>query len=143
MDDIVVKFFLPMVPPTVTQQEHKVMVNRKTGRVQFYDPPELRAARAKLTGLVGKHAPVYPQPGPLQLVTKWIWPMEQDGQLSLPGTEYRWKTSKPDTDNLIKMLKDCMTRTGFWEDDSQVVSEVTQKFYGPKPGIYIEVVSLE
>ena len=143
MDDIVVKFFLPMVPPTVTQQEHKVMVNRKSGRVQFYDPPELRAARAKLTDRVGKHAPADPLQGPLQLVTKWIWPMEQDGQLSLPGTEYRWKTSKPDTDNLIKMLKDCMTRTGFWEDDAQVVSEVTQKFYGPKPGIYIEVVSLE
>ena len=143
MEDIVVKFFLPMVPPTVTQQEHKVMVNRKSGRVQFYDPPELRAARAKLTDLVGKHAPSDPLQGPLQLVTKWIWPMEQDGQLSLPGTEYRWKTSKPDTDNLIKMLKDCMTRTGFWEDDAQVVSEVTQKFYGPKPGIYIEVVSLE
>ena len=138
-----VKFFLPMIPPTVTQQEHKVMVNRKTGRVQFYDPPELRAARAKLTDLVGRYAPEQPLEGALQLVTKWIWPMEADGQIVLSGMEYRWKTSKPDTDNLIKMLKDCMTRTGYWKDDAQVVSEITQKFYGPKAGIYIEVVRMD
>lgn len=138
-----VKFFLPMIPPTVTQQEHKVMVNRKTGRVQFYDPPELRAARAKLTDLVGRYAPEQPLEGALQLVTKWIWPMETDGQGVLSGMEYRWKTSKPDTDNLIKMLKDCMTRTGYWKDDAQVVSEITQKFYGPRSGIYIEVVRMD
>ena len=40
--------------------------------------------------------------------------METDGQGVLCDMEYRWKTSKPDTDNLIKMLKDCMTRTGYW-----------------------------
>ena len=142
--NVAAQFFLPMIPPTVTQQEHKVMVNRKTGRVQFYDPPELRAARAKLTDMVERYAPEQPLEGALQLVTKWIWPIETDGQLSLPvpGTEWRWKTSKPDTDNLIKMLKDCMTRTGYWKDDAQVASEITQKFYGPKPGIYIEVTTV-
>ena len=84
-----VKFFLPMIPPTVTHQEHKVMVNRKTGWVQFYDPPELRAARAKLTDMVGRYAPEQPLEGALQLVTKWIWPMETDGQGVLSGMEYR------------------------------------------------------
>ena len=137
-----IEFFMPMIPPTVTQQEHKVMVNRKTGRVQYYDPPELRAARAKLTDMIGRYAPEQPLEGALQLVTKWIWPMETDGQIVLNGMEYRWKTSKPDTDNLIKMLKDCMTRTGYWKDDAQVASEITQKFYGPKPGIYIEVTTV-
>ena len=39
-----IEFFMPMIPPTVTQQEHKVTVSRKTGRVVFYDPPELKAA---------------------------------------------------------------------------------------------------
>lgn len=32
-----------------------------------------------------------------------------------------WRVTKPDTDNLQKMLKDCMTLTGFWNDDAQVV----------------------
>ena len=33
----------------------------------------------------------------------------------------KWKTSKPDVDNVAKLLIDCMTRCGFWVDDSQVV----------------------
>ena len=43
-----IEFFLPMVPPTVTAQEHKVSV--VNGKPRFYDPPELKVARSKLTG---------------------------------------------------------------------------------------------
>jgi Holliday junction resolvase RusA-like endonuclease len=40
---------------------------------------------------------------------------------------------------MIKLFKDCMTRCSFWDDDSQVCSEVTQKFYGCTSGIYVEI----
>ena len=40
-----IRFFLPMIPPSVTAQEHKVNVRGTTPR--FYDPPELCAAREK------------------------------------------------------------------------------------------------
>ena len=123
-----------MIPPTITQQEHKVTV--RNGKPVFYEPPDLKAARAKLTDAVGRFAPEEPMTGPLRLETKWIWQTED------PRGEPSWKISKPDTDNLIKMLKDCMTRTGYWKDDAQVASEITQKFYGPKPGIYIEVMKI-
>ena len=43
---------------------------------------------------------------------------------------------------MIKLLKDCMTKAGFWKDDSQVASEITEKFYGIYPGIYIKVREL-
>ena len=36
-----------------------------------------------------------------------------------------------------------MTKLHFWKDDAQVVSEITQRFYGPKAGIYIEVVRMD
>ena len=39
-----------------------------------------------------------------------------------------WRTSKPDTDNLEKALKDEMTRLHFWHDDAQVCSEIVEKF---------------
>lgn len=126
-----IEFFLPMKnPPTVTQQEHKVRV--VNGKPVFYEPAELREARQMLTDHLGRNAPSEKLTGPLQLVTKWIW----------SGDHYEYKTTKPDTDNLIKMLKDCMTRTGFWKDDAQVVSEITEKFYGPVPGIYVMVTEL-
>ena len=141
-----IEFFMPMIPPTTTQQEHKVTVNKRTGRIQFFDPPELKAARATLIDHVGRYAPEEPMTGPLQLITKWIWPMdpEREQMLSVIDPDrFAWKATRPDTDNLIKMLKDCMTRTGFWKDDAQVASEVTEKFLAHRPGIYVKVMRLQ
>lgn len=136
-----IEFFMPMIPPTITHQEHKVMV--RNGKPVFYDPPELKAARAKLTDAVGKFSPEYLLHGPVQLITKWIWPLEELPMIEKVDPNYfEWKTTKPDTDNLIKMLKDCMTKTGFWLDDCQVVSEVTEKMLSFTPGIYVKVVEL-
>lgn len=126
-------FFLPMVPPTVTHQEKKIRV--LNGKPVVYEPADLKAARAKLTGMVARYAPEHPLAGPLQLVTKWIWPARHP-------LLYEWKTSKPDTDNLIKLLKDCMTAAHYWNDDAQVASEITEKFYGQQPGIYVMIEEL-
>lgn len=135
-----IEFFLCMIPPTVTQQEHKVRV--VNGKPVFYEPPELRSARQLFMDSLIKHVPENPLDGPLQLITKWIWPIEDiSGQQRLEEC-WQWKTTKPDTDNLIKMLKDCMTRTHFWKDDAQVASEITEKFLSGKPGIYVKVVKL-
>lgn len=130
-----VLFFLPMIPPTVTHQEKKVhMVN---GRPVLYEPAELKAARVKLMAHLGKHAPDFPLQGAVRLVVKWCFPITGshiDGQ---------WKTTKPDTDNLQKLLKDCMTLCGYWKDDAQVASEIIEKFWAEKPGIFISAQELE
>ena len=121
-----ISFFLPMVPPTVTHQEREVMV--RNGKPVFYEPPKLKAARAKFMGLLTEHRPEKPLEGPVELVTDWTWPVEGKDVVM-------WKTTKPDTDNLIKLFKDCMTRTGFWKDDAQVCSEITEKFLASAPSI--------
>jgi len=54
--------------------------------------------------------------------------------------EYR--ITKPDTDNLQKMLKDVMTRLGFWQDDALVASDFCEKFWAELPGIYIKIQPL-
>ena len=53
-----------------------------------------------------------------------------------------YKTSRPDTDNLQKLLKDCMTLVGFWDDDALVASELVEKFWAEFPGIYIRIEKL-
>lgn len=129
-----VEFFMPMIPPTVTYQEHKVSVIN--GKPVFYDPPEIQAAKKKLIGHLSKHRPMYPKQCGVRLLVKWCFPRgrRRDG-------EYR--TTKPDTDNLQKMLKDCMTTCGFWEDDALVASEIVEKFWAETPGIYIKIEELE
>lgn len=122
------EFFMPMVPPTVTHQEKQVRVVK--GKPVFYEPPELREARAKLEAHLAGHRPERPLESAVRLVVKWCFPRGQhkDG-------EYR--ITKPDTDNLNKLLKDCMTRVGFWGDDAQVASEICEKFWAEVPGIYV------
>ena len=124
-----IEFFMPMIPPTATGQEKGQ--NKKTGA--WYEPDDLKAARSKLEANLAGHRPSVPYEGPVRLYVKWCFPIKakhRDGE---------WKTSRPDTDNLQKVLKDCMTKLDFWGDDAQVCSEVVEKFWARIPGIYVAV----
>lgn len=126
------EFFVAMVPPTTTHQEKQVNWNTKT----FYEPAELKAARSKLVAYLGQHVPNQKYTGGIRLITKWCFPItgkHQDGE---------YKITRPDTDNLQKLLKDVMTDLGYWTDDSLVASEITEKFWAKVPGIYIRIEEL-
>jgi Holliday junction resolvase RusA-like endonuclease len=41
------------------------------------------------------------------------------------------------------MLKDEMTKAGFWKDDALVASEIIEKFWAEHPGIFIQIERLE
>ena len=130
-----IRFFLTMKPPTVTHQEKAVHV--VNGKPVHYEPDRLKAARSKLMAYLGQHAPVAPLRGAIRLCVKWCFPVtgkHEDGQ---------WKTTRPDTDNLQKLLKDCMTDLGYWKDDAQVASEIVEKFWSKVAGIYVNVLELE
>lgn len=124
------EFFMAMVPPTVTHQEKQVRV--AGGKPVFYEPPELKAARQKLVAYLGQHVPDEPYHCGVRLITKWCFPRGKH----LDGT---YRLSKPDTDNLQKLLKDCMTKVGFWDDDALVASEIVEKFWAEVPGIYVRI----
>ena len=128
-------FFLPMVPPTVTHQQKKVHV--VNGKPVHYEPARLAAARQKLTAALWKSRPNRLLRGPVRLVVKWCFPTKDKRR------DGAWKVTRPDTDNLQKLLKDCMTDVGFWNDDAQVCSEVIEKFWASIPGIYIFASELE
>lgn len=129
-------FFVPMKPPRTTHQTKQVRVVK--GKPIFYEPADLKAARGKLLSHLSKHAPPRKLGGAIRLVTKWIWPTRSKKDHG------RYKVTRPDTDNLQKLLKDVMTTLGFWHDDAQVCSEVTEKFWTTgTPGIWISVQPLD
>ena len=130
------KFFLAIDPPTATAQEKQVTIVR--GRPIFYDPVPVKAAKRLLTAQLRLHRPKEPLTGPLALSTIWLFPKGKSHQHG------EWRTSRPDTDNLQKLLKDCMTKCGFWKDDAQVVREAVEKRWADDPtGICIEIEKLE
>lgn len=135
MENNRLQFFMPMKPPTKTYQEKRLGVDKK-GKPFTYEDAELKAVRQKLMAHLGQHTPELPFDGAIHLIVKWCFPVTGN---HYPGD---WKTSKPDTDNLQKMLKDCMTACGFWKDDAQVVSEIVQKFYSGVTGIFIAIQPL-
>jgi len=124
---------MPMITPTKTHQEKQVRVVK--GKPIFYEPAELKAVRSKLMAHLAKHIPEEKYTAAVRLTTKWLFPSGKHG-------DGIYKTTKPDTDNLIKMLKDVMTDLKYWTDDSLVASEVTEKFWADRPGIYIKIENL-
>lgn len=132
------KFFLPMIPPRTTAQQKRVVVT-KQGKQLRYEDDALKGAHAKLRAYLAPQRPAAPLCGPVRLMVKWCFPDE-----SRKHRHGEYKTTRPDTDNLQKMLKDVMTECHYWKDDAQVASEIVEKFWVRKhPGIYVEVLQLD
>lgn len=127
------EFFMAMDPPTCTHQEKQVRVVK--GKPVFYEPAELKAARRKLMAHLAKYKPERRYNCGVRLKVIWCFPRGRH-----KNGEYR--ITKPDTDNLQKLLKDCMTTVGFWKDDALVASEIVEKFWAQLPGIYIRIEEL-
>lgn len=127
---------IPCAPPKTTAQEHKITV--VNGKPRFYDPPKLKAVKEMYMNELSQYAPDEPISGPVALTVSWVYKANsRHGHAEL-------KTTKPDTDNMMKALKDCMTKCGYWKDDAQVAIERSVKFYAEDfEGIIIEYNEVE
>ena len=90
----------------------------------------------KYIALLKPHAPPKPWNCPIHLTTVWHF---------RSATQTGWKTTAPDTDNVVKTLKDCMTKAGFYKDDALVCLETIAKLWaapGAKHGVEIRLHDL-
>ena len=130
-----VEFFEPMDKiPTVTAQEKGVDFSRK----KFYTKPEVLKVKNQYIAMLMKHRPPRMFEGAICLKVSFRFPFNTKHK-----TEGEWKTSKPDTDNMLKLLKDCGTICRYWKDDSQISQEITQKKYSEQSGIVFCVYELD
>lgn len=126
------QFFMKMNPPTCTAQMKKIAVIH--GHPVVYETQAIKDAKSLLCSFLMLNRPKAPLEGPISLSVSWRFPRGKTHKKDV------WRTTRPDTDNLEKMLKDCMTKCGFWNDDAQVVKEYCEKRWSDEPcGIYIEV----
>lgn len=130
------KMFLLMNPPTVTAQESKVAVVRN--KPIIYKPEKIKQAKKELIKHLMPFKPKEQMQGPIELKVVWLFPRGKRHK------HFEWRVTRPDTDNLEKLLKDCMTEVGFWKDDALVVSETVYKIWSDEPtGISIELNALD
>ena len=134
---MIISFVIMGDPPTATAQEKQVRVIN--GKPIFYEPQKVKEAKRQLINslMAVKERPESPLMGPIRLSVIWMF------RIKGKHKDMEWKTSKPDTDNLQKLLKDCMTKTGYWGDDAQVVSEVVEKRWAVCPGIGFKIETIE
>lgn len=124
------EFFMAMDPPRTTAQTAKSRTS-KNGKYMRYKGKKLKDAERQLCLALEEHRPEEPAKGPVRLEVIWVF--RQQRKTLKP------KTTRPDTDNLQKLLKDCMTKCQFWADDALVYDEHVSKYWGPEPGIYIKI----
>jgi len=119
------KIFLVLDPPRSTAQMQKIAIIN--GKPRLYKPVNVKKARDTLVVHLRAFKPMVPLEGPIELYVTWLFPRGKKNKHN------EWKITKPDTDNLQKMLKDCMTEVGFWKDDAQVVKETCEKVWSDEP----------
>lgn len=133
-----VEFFMPMKKiPTATGQQRGFSSKNRKG----YLKPAAKSARETLMAHLYRHCPALKFYGPVELTVTWAFPYSKSAMYQYP--EYcidgRPKLTKPDTDNLQKLLKDVMTDLGFWVDDCQVCYEHVAKIFNGQSGIYVKI----
>ena len=131
------KFKLKMIPPTATAQQKGECI--RGGYIHHYKKHNVAAAEAILRDALLPYVPEETITDlPVFLEVTWEFPYPKSAKKHLPGM-LRWKITRPDTDNLNKMLKDVMTDMGFWKDDALISLEVVKKLYSDEPGIEIQI----
>ena len=130
-------FKLKMIPPTATAQQKGECV--RAGYIHHYKKKNVAAAEAVLRDALLPYVPEAPiEDKAIRFSTCWMFPYPKSAKKHKPGFD-RWKITRPDADNLNKMLKDVMTDMGFWKDDALICEELVRKVYSDEPGIEISI----
>lgn len=128
-----IEFFLPLKKvPTVTAQQKRITV--RNGKPAVYNDARLKEAESLFCSLLWPYVPEEEITDPVRLQVSWFFKDTKE-RLNHPIP----KTTRPDTDNLQKLFKDCMTKVGYWKDDAIVYSERISKFWASNNGIYVKI----
>lgn len=99
-----------------------------------YLPATTRTASAFWQAVMELHRPPSPFRGPVRVAMSLLWP-------SRNGTTAP-KSTRPDLDNLSKLILDAMTKAGYWHDDAQVADLHVKKFTSATAGLYAYIAPL-
>ena len=121
-------FFHECNPPKSTAQQRQFFGKGKTALT-----PSAKKAAATWQAIVEQHRPSKPLAGPLTVMLGVSW-------FRKGITEVVPRTTKPDVDNLAKLILDAMTKAGYWYDDNQVCDLRITKYDGPIGGLAVTVM---
>lgn len=116
--------------PTGTAQQKGVRIVK--GKPMFYKKSNLEDAEHQFLMALKPHAPKYPSKKPIKLTIWFAFDVKNKKLWGQP------KPTAPDTDNYLKLFKDCMAKCGYFVSDAQVVDEHVIKTYAEKATIGVK-----
>lgn len=133
-----ISFTVPMIPTAKGRPRAFV----RGGKVNVYTPAKTDQAERDFIALAAEHAPPVPLEGPLELTLVFVLPIPASWSKRKRASA-GWHCSKPDLDNIVKLVSDSMNRSGaWWGDDSQIAYIRATKSYGNAPRIDIAITQI-
>ena len=128
------KFYVKMdeVPKTTAQQK-KFSTKTKT----FYKTSKIKQSEYLLVRALSGKQPRKTYETPIELSVTWLFPhtkKSKDGER---------KGTRPDLDNLQKLLQDIMCKLGYYKDDSLITDLKVKKRWHRHSGLIIEINEVE
>jgi Holliday junction resolvase RusA-like endonuclease len=128
---------LAVLPPKTTSQMKRAVWTKAGPR--FFKSKDQQEAEHTYLSLLAPYRPAVPLEGAVALDVTFTWP-------HLAGTPKRLrdtvqpKTTRPDADNIVKALQDCLVRLRFLKDDGQIARLSLTKYHGPEAHVGVRVV---
>ena len=134
------QIFIPCVPPKATQQGSAMILRRKDGTPFVGKASNSAGAKAKRTllTLLLCHAPKRSFEGPTEVEVKLVFPWRKSEPKKNKALGIMPMVTKPDLDNLSKMIVDSMADANWFSGGDQQVHLLTlSKWWGDEVGITI------
>ena len=120
-----IEFLIPMKPPVMTDQQYSIRAGKS-------DSPVIANAKTMLKAQLIHYRPEHSLTCGIRLTVKWFFPkgIHSDGKYCISNSA---------ANDLQKILKDCMSECGFWQNDALVCSELCEKLWSAHPGVYVRI----
>ena len=149
------KFVIPIVPTAQMRTASRaIQFADGTARGTVYKKAKQRSREETIKAFLARHPPEKTLGGALLLGVWAYLPIPKSKPNWFAGTNKEFQAmardgtvrpiTKPDFDNLMKQIKDCLTQCRYWKDDSRVVGYLPHvgKFYSDEPRWVVEVMEL-
>lgn len=134
------KIVIHCIPPKHTAQASNKILKTRDGRyfVGKKSSSLAKQTESDLIALLMPFRPEKPFDKQLEITVKWIYPFRK-AEPKKNRYEGLPCTTKPDCDNICKLLFDTMTRLGYWIDDALIYHVDFTKCYSDNPRIEIKI----
>jgi len=138
----IVNIRVPIEPPPTHQAALRILKNKSTGSMFVGKMSKSNAVQwmKSFQAWLVKWRPAEPIGGPLRVSVNFGYaPLEKHKRKHGGATVIEAKITRPDCDNLVKMVLDCLVKSGYIVDDSNVTALSVTKWFHHK-GPFVDVI---